>query len=229
MTIHDRVSDIGVSETDETTAKHVYFTQILPVFAAMLAATGLTTIWVIESGNVGYVRNIGGLGLISLLAIQIGTIIGAGYFRELYPQNVLFAMILAVSEGVILAPMVNQSLRAGLGMAMGQTLLVTAGIFVTVSIVSYTTDIDFSRLRVVLTPGIVILLVLVIANMFIGFAQLTENLIYGGGVVLFCGFVLYDMDRILEKGYGPVTGAISLYLDFLLIFIYLWELMHGDS
>ncbi len=39
-----------------------------------------------------------------------------------------------------------------------------------------------------------------------------------GTVIVFSLFILYDVSKIQKEDYGPVGDAISLYLDFFLIF-----------
>lgn len=226
--MHDVTSNFTPTDGHEQTPLRTYFTRILPLFAAMLALTGLTSVWLLQQGYAPALSEASFLVSVTTLAVAIGMIVGASHFRETWPLNIVFAAGLAVAEGVLLAPFAQEVVAAGLVAQLAESLIFAAGIFVAFSAVQLLTGWDFSFLGGALLVALFVILGLVIVDAFVGFTGLTHAALYGGSVVVFSLFILYDMSKIQEGEYGPVMGAISLYLDFLLIFLYLFELLHGD-
>ncbi len=116
------------------------------------------------------------------------------------------------------------------GMANGpqlimQALGLTSVVFVTLSAYAITTKKDFSFMRGFLLAGLVIAIVAAIANIFIGSG--TVFLALNAGIaLLMTGFILFDTSRIVNGGEtNYIRATISLYLDFLNLFISILHLM----
>lgn len=116
------------------------------------------------------------------------------------------------------------------GMANGpqlimQALGLTAVVFVTLSGYALTTKKDFSFMRGFLIAGLVIAIVAGIANIFIGSGSVFMAL-NAGIALLMTGFILYDTSRIVNGGESNyIRATVSLYLDFLNLFISILHLM----
>lgn len=116
------------------------------------------------------------------------------------------------------------------GMANGpqlimQALGLTSVVFVTLSAYAITTKKDFSFMRGFLMAGIVIAIVAGIANIFIG-SGVVFMALNAGIALLMTGFILFDTSRIVNGGEtNYIRATISLYLDFLNLFIALLHLM----
>ncbi|RTR33601.1 Bax inhibitor-1/YccA family protein [Shewanella atlantica] len=116
------------------------------------------------------------------------------------------------------------------GMANGpqlimQALGLTSVIFVTLSGYAITTKKDFSFMRGFLIAGLVIMFVGLLVNMFLGNGMVFMAL-NAGIALLMTGFILYDTSRIVNGGEtNYIRATISLYLDFLNLFIALLHLM----
>ncbi|MBW8185460.1 Bax inhibitor-1/YccA family protein [Shewanella nanhaiensis] len=116
------------------------------------------------------------------------------------------------------------------GMANGpqlimQALGLTSVVFVTLSAYAITTKKDFSFMRGFLMAGIVIAIVAGIANIFIG-SSVVFMALNAGIALLMTGFILFDTSRIVNGGEtNYIRATISLYLDFLNLFIALLHLM----
>jgi FtsH-binding integral membrane protein len=79
-----------------------------------------------------------------------------------------------------------------------------------------------------LTIGIFMVFGALIVNMFVHSSSLdlALSIII---VILFSGFVLFDTSRILKRAHEipPTLGALSLYLDFMNIFLALIRILGG--
>lgn len=108
--------------------------------------------------------------------------------------------------------------------------LITAILFGIFAFLGKVTKIDLSRFGVYLFMGLLAILILAIINIF--FYNNTLNMV--GcivGIVIFLGYVAYDMQRICKLNYYNLSednmatiGAFNLYLDFINIFLKLLQL-----
>ncbi|WP_299491580.1 Bax inhibitor-1/YccA family protein [uncultured Shewanella sp.] len=116
------------------------------------------------------------------------------------------------------------------GMANGpqlimQALGLTSLIFITLSGYAITTKKDFSFMRGFLVAGLVIVIVGSIVNIFLGSGPVFMAM-NAGLALLMTGFILYDTSRIVNGGEtNYIRATVSLYLDFLNLFIALLNLM----
>ena len=129
-------------------------------------------------------------------------------------------------EGASLGYMLNHYA----GMANGpqlimQALGLTAVVFVTLSGYAITTKKDFSFMRGFLLAGLVIAIVAGIANIFIG-SGVVFMALNAGIALLMTGFILFDTSRIVNGGEtNYIRATVSLYLDFLNLFIAILHLL----
>jgi hypothetical protein len=117
------------------------------------------------------------------------------------------------------------------------TFLVTATAFGGLSLVGYTTKRDLSAFGSFLIVGLIGLIVASLVNMFLNSGPLgfVINVI---GVLIFAGLIAFDTQRLKMTYYqlggdqaamGVATnyGALSLYLDFLNLFLFLLRIFGG--
>lgn len=109
----------------------------------------------------------------------------------------------------------------------------TAGTFAVMSIIGYTTKKDLSGLGGILFMGVIGLIIASLVNMFMHNDTLTSIITYAG-VFIFVGLTAYDTQKIkvmLSHSYGVdqrkigLLGALSLYLDFINLFLYILRLL----
>lgn len=113
-----------------------------------------------------------------------------------------------------------------------KTFLVTAGTFAGMSLVGYFTRRDLSTLGRLLLMAVIGLIVALLVNVFVG-SSLLDLVISYVGVLIFAGLTAYDTQKIKMYlvMYGTernettmkiaLMGSLSLYLDFINMFIYL--------
>ena len=133
--------------------------------------------------------------------------------------NLPALFIFTTLTGLITSPFLNMFIKSGNGHLIALALALTVGIFGVLSWYVHKTKNDFSFMGGFLFSA---LLILFYAG-FIGiFCPGTMSwLIYSClGLLLFCGFVLFDTSRIILK-YNVeeyVAATLDLYLDFINIF-----------
>ena len=106
-------------------------------------------------------------------------------------------------------------------------------LFAVMSGYGYFTKKDLSGLGSLLFVGLIAIIIASIINIFIG-STVFQMVISAIGVIVFLGLTAYDTQRIREivsvggdSGKEEVMGALSLYLDFINLFLMLLQLFGG--
>src|SRR5690349_10341762 len=113
--------------------------------------------------------------------------------------------------------------------SIASTFFITAGTFGVMSIYGYTTKADLTKWGNILFMGLIGLIIASIANIFMQSSTLYWITTYVG-VLIFVGLTAYDTQKIKESaGVGgvdseeeskaAVMGALTLYLDFINLFL----------
>jgi len=140
----------------------------------------------------------------------------------------LFAAVMGVSISWIFLVFTGQSII--------QVFLITAIAFAGLSLYGYTTKKDLSAMGTFLIMGVIGLIVASIVNIFIASSAMAFA-ISVLGVLIFAGLTAYDTQNIKNTylqmahtgdqewlGKAAIMGALSLYLDFINMFMFLLQL-----
>ena len=109
------------------------------------------------------------------------------------------------------------------------TFAITAGVFGTMAIYGYVTKSDLSKFGSFMTMALFGLIICIVVNMFMHSSTM-EWIISFAGVVIFIGLTAWDVQKIKRlaamsdasnEGKVATLGALSLYLDFINLFLYL--------
>jgi len=165
------------------------------------------------------------------MLLMLGAVFGASMVRHVKGINVLALFGMATVIGVVIAPsLFYASLAAGLGKTLSSSpirdaFLLSVGGFGGLTAYALTTKKDFSFLGGALTMGLFVIIGAAILNIFLGSAVFGLA-IASVSVLLFGAYVLYDTSRLLQAGEDDAVGfAISLYMDFLNIFLALLRIL----
>lgn len=116
--------------------------------------------------------------------------------------------------------------------SIATTFLITAGTFGTMSLVGFVTKKDLSKLGGILFMALIGLIIATVVNIFLVSDTLGWIINYVG-VLIFVGLTAYDTQKIKQmmREYGTdineqtqkmaLMGSLSLYLDFINMFLYL--------
>jgi hypothetical protein len=117
------------------------------------------------------------------------------------------------------------------------TFLVTAGTFGAMSLYGYTTRKDLTSWGSFLFMGLIGIIIASLVNIFLQNSMMSTVITYAG-VLIFVGLTAYDTQKIKEMNIignegteedtkEAIRGALTLYLDFINLFLMLLRLM-GD-
>jgi len=115
--------------------------------------------------------------------------------------------------------------------SIATVFFITAGTFAAMALIGYTTKTDLTSMGKMLFMALIGLIIATIVNMFIKSSGFTLILSYVG-VLIFVGLTAYDSQKIKQMllqapdaGEGAqkvaLLGALTLYLDFINLFLYL--------
>jgi FtsH-binding integral membrane protein len=132
-----------------------------------------------------------------------------------------FAALMGLSFATIFAVYTTASIV--------QAFLGAACLFLAMSLYGYTTKRDLTSIGQFLFVGLIAIIIVSVINLFIG-SGLVSMVVSALAVVIFLGLTAYDTQKIREmisydnRGNAEVLGALTLYLDFINLFIHLLSL-----
>ncbi|MDY6301411.1 MAG: Bax inhibitor-1/YccA family protein [Bacteroidales bacterium] len=162
-----------------------------------------------------------------LFAAELGMVIYLSARIEKLSTGTATALFYAYSilNGLMLTPI----FLVYTGASIAMTFAITAGTFGAMTIFGYVTRQDLSKLGSFLFMALLGLIVCVVINMFMH-NSMFDLLISGAGVLIFVGLTAWDTQAIKRMsaeadpsmmGKVATMGALTLYLDFINLFLYL--------
>ena len=121
---------------------------------------------------------------------------------------------------------------------IGKVFFITAGTFGAMALVGYTTKTDLTSMGKLLFMALLGIIIASVVNMFVGSSGLDLILSYVG-VLVFVGLTAYDTQKIKQMCQAApdagestqklaLIGALSLYLDFINLFLYLLRIFGNN-
>ncbi len=163
----------------------------------------------------------------------LGIVLVMGFGQRALTSGALSVLLMAFSavEGLLFGPILVAYTQESLAL----TFACTAGMFAAMGLYGAFTKTDLSTLGRTLWMLFFGLIIAMVANWFLGSSTL-ELVISGVGVIVFALFTAYDTQKLIALSYsddevirskGAVLGALSLYLDFINLFLFLLRFL-GD-
>ncbi|MDP2879089.1 MAG: Bax inhibitor-1/YccA family protein, partial [Sulfuricella sp.] len=165
------------------------------------------------------------LGFILMLAVMFGLFWGISKNRD-NGLGVVLMLGLTFFMGLMLGPILQVALHLKNGAQLvGLAAGGTGAIFFGLATIATVTKKDFSFMGKFLFIGLLLLIVAMIANIFlqIPVMQLTISAI---AVLIFSGFILYDVSRVVTGGEtNYIMATLAIYLDIYNLFVHLLSLL----
>jgi FtsH-binding integral membrane protein len=202
-----------------------------------LALTGLVAYFTAQSPELVYLIFSNRIGFWILFGAQLGIVI------------FLTARINKMSAAVATGSFVLYSIITGFVLSsvffvftegsIASTFFITGGTFAFMSILGYYTKTDLTSFGKILMMALVGLIIATVVNLFVGGNSGTLYWVTTyAGVLIFTGLVAYDTQKIKEMNIignegteedkkEAILGALSLYLDFINLFLFLLRIF-GD-
>jgi len=185
----------------------------------------------------------------SLVNSETGQMSGLGWFVMLSPLGFVLLMSFGYQK---LSPVIMTLLflvfSALIGMSLSfilivytaasvyKTFAITAGMFGIMAVTGYTTKTDLTKFGSLMFMGLIGIIIAMVVNFFLR-SNTLEYIISVIGVLVFTGLTAYDVQKLKRIGSQPldganarklaIMGALTLYLDFINLFLFLLRLL-GD-
>ncbi len=125
--------------------------------------------------------------------------------------------------------------------SVAATFFITAGMFASMAIYGFVTKKDLTGLGSFMVMGLIGMILASVVNIFVG-NSMVSWVVSAIGVIVFTGLTAYDVQRITRMGNeisimadgeaamrkGAIMGALTLYLDFINLFLSLLRFL-GSS
>lgn len=219
-----------VQSTTMTLMKSVYLWM-----AVALAITGITSMAVASSYEMQQLLFSGKYTFLVLAIAEIGLVIylSARIARMSFAAAMTSFLVYSFLNGLTLSVIFLAYTKA----SIATTFFVTAGTFAAMSIYGYFTKKDLSSFGNIMRMALIGLIIATIVNLFWANSTLYWIVTYAG-VIIFVGLTAYDTAKIkqmlanqeVNEGTQKLAllGALSLYLDFINLFLYLLRIF-GSS
>ncbi|MCE9880327.1 MAG: Bax inhibitor-1/YccA family protein [Hafnia paralvei] len=212
------------------TGLQTYMAQVYGWMTCGLLLTSIVAWYAANSEKITYLLYTNRIALIGLIVVQLGLVF------------VLSGMISKLSGSAATAIFMLYSALTGLtlssvfivytGASIGSTFIITAGMFGAMSLYGYTTKRDLSGIGSMMFMGLIGIILASLVNIWLKSPALMWVITYAG-VIIFVGLTAYDTQKLKAMGeqLSPddkdnfrkysILGALTLYLDFINLFLML--------
>ncbi|MHB8232022.1 MAG: Bax inhibitor-1/YccA family protein [bacterium] len=164
-----------------------------------------------------------------LIGLQLAAVLGLSFGINKIPAAVseaiflLYSALTGVTFSFIFLVYTNQSI--------GEVFFITAASFGLLAFLGYTTKRDLTEMGNFMMVGLFAIIIAMVVNFFLHSSMLMY-IVSILGVVIFLGLTAYDMQKLkqiylsgsFDERKETVMGALTLYLDFINLFLMLLNL-----
>lgn len=163
---------------------------------------------------------------IGFVILEFALLFGLFFTKTKPGINLFMLFAFTFVSGLTLTPILSRVLGMPGGAAIvAQAFLLTTAIFGIMSIFELRTKKDLASMGKMLFIALIVVVIGSLINLFLG-SPILQVIIAGVSAILFSIFIAYDTQNIVRGLYdSPVTAAVSLYLDFLNLFVSLLQLL----
>jgi uncharacterized protein len=222
-------------ELDYGTSERVVFNFFNQVYAWMFAGLAVTgTVAYLVSQNTTMLHYLYSSGLyLPLFLVQVVFVIAIQ--KAAMRVNVGVATALFLIYAGFLGMMISFIFLVYPIATLASTFMVTAGVFGAMSVYGFVTKRDLTSIGSFLFMGLIGIILASVANYFMHSSALGWAITYIG-VFIFIGLTAYDTQKLKEiaislegnpqlAARASIIGSLSLYLDFINLFLFLLRIM----
>lgn len=223
--------------------ERTFVANVFSWMAAALAITGITAyVFGTDATYINYLISAGPDGRVGMSTL--------GYIVMFAPLGFVLLMSLGfqkLSSTALIALFMVYSVIMGMSLSfifliytqasIYSTFGIAAAMFGGMAVVGYTTNTDLTKFGSIMMMGLIGIILASVVNIFIG-SEGMNFIISILGVIIFTGLAAYDVQKIKRIGEGveygteataklSIMGALTLYLDFINLFLFLLRLFGG--
>lgn len=231
----ERINNPGYTRRQETLT--VSKTFLSGVFMWMFLALGITAgtayafastpslISMLINPETGSMNITGWVVMLAPLGLVLWMSAG---FRRMSATTMVLVFVLF---SVLLGASLSFIFLAYTGASIAKTFVITSGMFGAMAILGYTTKTDLTKFGSLMFMGLIGIIIASVVNMFMRSGTM-DYIISFIGVLVFTGLTAYDVQKLKRIGAGvesdtddtrklTIMGALTLYLDFINLFLFL--------
>lgn len=230
----DPIDSLVTSKTD-VAAQSAFMTKVYGWMTLALSVTGLAAYY---TANTPWLMQAIFGSKIAFYGLIIGTFLLVGWLvlaiRKMSPVT---ATMVFLGYSLLNGLLFGSIFMAYTESSIALTFFITAGTFAAMSIYGYTTKADLSRIGNIAVMALIGIVIASLVNMFMQNETLYWIISYVG-VAVFVALIAYDTQKIKNIGIhgfdesgglvaekkASIIGALTLYLDFINLFLFLLRL-----
>ena len=221
----------GIAKTGERAQEGLsdFFRGVFTWMTMGLAITGFVSYLVASDKTVALYLYSHILIFYLLIGLQLAAVLGLSFGINRLPANIsetiflLYSGLTGVTFSFIFLIYTNQSI--------GEVFFITAASFGLLAFMGYTTKRDLTEMGNFMLVGLFAIIIAMVVNFFLHSSTLMY-VVSVLGVVIFLGLTAYDMQKLkqiylsgsFDERKERVMGALTLYLDFINLFLMLLNL-----
>lgn len=197
-----------------------------------LAITGMTAYYVATNETLMTSILTNKVLFYGLIIAEFGVVLGVS--AAIGRLSALTATLLFILYSVINGATLSIIFLAYTASSIATVFFITAGTFAAMALIGYTTKTDLSSMGKIMFMALIGLIIATVVNIFLKSEGLTMILSYVG-VIVFVGLTAWDTQKIknmlmMAPDEGETAqkmallGALTLYLDFVNLFIYMLQI-----
>lgn len=217
-------------ELEASTALPALMRKVYVWMSLALAITGFTAYAVADIPNLQEIIIMNKWVFWGLIIAEFGLVIAisAGINKfSLTTATLLFVLYSVVNGATLSVIFIAYTLGS-----IATVFFITAGTFAVMAFIGYTTKADLSKMGKILLMALIGMIIATLVNVFFVKSGMFDLVLSYIGVLIFVGLTAYDTQKIkvmlMQAGDMSersqkiaLLGALSLYLDFINLFIYL--------
>jgi FtsH-binding integral membrane protein len=220
----------GERQWDVSAAFPVLMRKVYVWMTLALVITGFTAFGVANSPGILQAIYTNQILFWGLIIAEFALVIGVS--AAINKISLTTATLMFVLYSVINGALLSYIFLAYTSSSIATVFFITAGTFAAIAVIGYTTKTDLSSMGKYLLMALIGMIIATLVNVFFVKSTGFELVLSYVGVLVFVGLTAYDSQKIKQMllqapdaGEGAqkvaLLGALSLYLDFINLFIYL--------
>ncbi|MBP3455120.1 MAG: Bax inhibitor-1/YccA family protein [Alistipes sp.] len=224
------------SQADRQSVVATLFKSLYMQMAAALTITGLTAYFIASSPELMATIFSNRASVWILIFAQLGVVMWLS--SRALSMSMTAATLLFILYSVLTGVTFSVIFLAFTGETIATTFFITAGTFLAMSLVGYVTRMDLTRMGSILFMLLIGVIIATVVNIFMHSETIYWVTTYAG-VVIFVGLIAFDTQKIkhifmsvdsVDETTQKVAllGALTLYLDFINLFLFLLRILGGN-
>lgn len=222
-----------ISSTQTQSVVGAFMTKVYSWMTLALFITGIVAMYVASSEQLLSIFFGTKYMFMGLIIAQLGVVwyLSARVSKLSYSTATIMFILYSVLSGVTLSSIFIMYTAS----SIASTFFITAGTFGIMSLAGFFTKKDLSGFGSIMIMGLIGIIIATVVNYFIESSTLNYIISYLG-VMIFVGLTAYDTQKLKimatqldaeQAKKGSIMGALTLYLDFINLFLYLLRVL-GD-